>query len=164
MSCNFLGGVRRHKRSTEKGITKILGRISRGFYKIVSGYVNGVSTGMENIIRAGKISTSAIDGIVQDVVEDIDRRVNHGGKDEDDTFFQDDDEIDNDEENVLNQYCFEDLYGANFGFRSLLEYEKECEEDSECQVGLDAFSDESNDIDEEFDLEQIEGINIKIFT
>ena len=112
---------------------------------------------MQNIVQAGRISTSAIDGIVKDVIEDIDRRVNHGGKDDEDTFFEDEDEAEEEEENVLNQYCFEDLYAANFGFRSLLEYEKECEEDSECQQGLDAFADE-NDDEEEFGLEQIEGI------
>ena len=56
---------------------------------------------MQNIIHAGKISTSAIDDIVQDVVQDIDRRVNHGGRDDKPTFFQDeDDEIDEEEENV----------------------------------------------------------------
>ena len=120
---------------------------------------------MQNIIRAGKISSSAINDIVQDVIEDIDRRVNHGGRDDKPTFFQDeDDEIDEEEENVLNQYCFEDLYGPNFGFRSLLEYEKECEEDSDtgrrCQQGLDEFSDDNNLDEEGFELEPIEG---KIF-
>ena len=117
---------------------------------------------MQNIIHAGKISSSAIDGIVQDVIEDIDRRVNHGGIYDEPTFFQDeDDEIDEEEENVLNQYCFEDLYGPNFGFRSLLEYETECEEDSDigrrCQEGLDEFSDNNNLDDEGFELEPIDG-------
>ena len=118
---------------------------------------------MQNIIHAGKISSSAIDGIVQDVIQDIDRRVNHGGRNDKPTFFQDeDDEIDEDKENVLNQYCFEDLYGPNFGFRSLLEYEKECEEDSDigrrCQEGLDEFSDDDNNLDDEgFELEPIDG-------
>ena len=61
----------------------------------------------------------------------------------------------------MNQYCFEDLYGPNFGFRSLLEYEKECEEDSDigrrCQEGLDEFSDDNNLDDERFELEPIDG-------
>ena len=156
----FLGGQRRHKRSIEKGASNVLGRISRGFFKIVNGYINGVSTGMQNIIQVGKISSSAIDGIVQDVIEDIDRRVNHGGRDDQDTFFQDeDDKVDQEEENVLEQYCFADLYGPNFGFRSLLEYEKECEEGSECQKDLDAFPDE-DDLD--LDLEPINGTEIII--
>ena len=75
---------------------------------------------MQNIIHAGKISSSAIDGIVQDVIEDIDRRVNHGGRNDKPTFFQDEDgEIDEEKENVLNQYCFEDLYGPNFWISKL---------------------------------------------
>lgn len=111
---------------------------------------------MQNIVQVGRISTSAIDGIVKDVIEDVDRRVNHGDSDDEDTFFEDEDE-DEDDENVLNQYCFEDLYAANFGFRSLLEYEKECEEGSECQQGLDAFADEE-DNEENFAQDKIDGI------
>ena len=58
-----------------------------------------------------------------------------------------DDLRDDEDENILNKYCFEDLYGPKFGLRSLLDYEKVCEEGSECQLNIDRFSDNENDTD-----------------
>ena len=43
-------------------------------------------------------------------------------------------DLDESEENALLQYCFEDLYGANYGFRTLVAYDEayECIEGVTC--------------------------------
>ena len=46
--------------------------------------------------------------------------------------FDDDEDVDESEQNALLQYCFADLYGANYGFRTLLEYDEECTEGATC--------------------------------
>ena len=72
------------------------------------------------------------------------------------------DSRDDEDENLLNNYCFEDLYGPKFGLRSLLDYEKVCEEGSECQLKIDQFSDNENEKDI-FDLLEEKGTNGKDF-
>ena len=44
----------------------------------------------------------------------------------------DEEDFDEFEPNVLLQYCFPDVYGPNYGFRTLLSYEDECEVGESC--------------------------------
>ena len=100
------------------------------------------------------MSNDAIIGIIKDVIDDIDMRVNDGSSKENTNLFQDEnlnDQLQAEEESILNKYCFGDIYSSRFGFRSLLEYEKECEEGSDCQRNIDHFME--NDVnDTSFDM------------
>ena len=48
-----------------------------------------------------------------------------------------DDEFDT---NVLTDFCFGDIYGPNYGIRTFLEFEEECEEGSTCVKDIDIDS------------------------
>ena len=44
----------------------------------------------------------------------------------------DQEDLEQDEENALLRYCFADIYGPNFGFRTLVEFNEVCEEGQSC--------------------------------
>ena len=41
----------------------------------------------------------------------------------------DEEDLDEEEENALLRYCFADIYGPNFGFRTLVEFSEVCEDE-----------------------------------
>ena len=46
--------------------------------------------------------------------------------------------MDDEEENALLQYCFGDIYGENYGFRTVIEFDEECEEgEVDCDLNLE---------------------------
>ena len=164
-TCTIPGYRKRQKRSIKRRISSTFSRVIRGANRIISGYALGVMKGINNMLIAGKLAHNAIDSIIKDILEDIDNRINKGRSDEDSSFFQNEDIDDlreEEDENLLNKYCFEDLYGPKFGLRSLLDYEKVCEEGSECQLNIDQFTDNENDKDI-LDLLEEKGKNAKDF-
>ena len=42
---------------------------------------------------------------------------------------EDEEDLNEEEENALLRYCFADIYGPNFGFRTLVEFSEVCEDD-----------------------------------
>lgn len=61
----------------------------------------------------------------------------------------DDEEVlDEEEENALVQYCFSDLYGPNFGFRTRVDFEEQCEVGVDCESNLE--EDENDDEEQSF--------------
>ena len=60
----------------------------------------------------------------------------------------DDEDPDEEEENALLRYCFADIYGPNFGFRTLVEFSEVCEDDEgrSCD-NLQSIEENGNDTD-----------------
>ena len=54
-------------------------------------------------------------------------------------------EVDEEEENVLLQYCFGDIYGENYGFRTVVDFDEICEEGVDCDLNLDEGNVSSED-------------------
>ena len=65
-------------------------------------------------------------------------------------------DLDQEEENALLRYCFADIYGPNFGFRTLVEFNEVCEEGQSCD-DLQPISGRSNDT-EKFSEESLDPI------
>ena len=64
------------------------------------------------------------------MIDDIDNRLNRSGYD---SYFDEEKEGEEDsEDNVLINYCFGPIMGPNYGVRTLIEYEEECEEGTTC--------------------------------
>ena len=62
----------------------------------------------------------------------------------------DQEDLEQDEENALLRYCFADIYGPNFGFRTLVEFNEVCEEGQSCDdlqpiSGSSSFSEDNLD-------------------
>ena len=65
------------------------------------------------------------------------------------------DNIDSQEYNVFLEYCFPDIYGPNFGFSTLIEFEDECIIGQSC-----TDTGESMDIEEDLNDSEIDiGMN-----
>ena len=62
--------------------------------------------------------------------------------------FDDEEDLDEEEENALLRYCFADIYGPNFGFRTLVEFSEVCEDDEgrSCD-NLQSIEESDNDTD-----------------
>ena len=125
-------------------MSKTLKRIERGFKSIIDFHVRNVIDGIQKLIRSGKDVKQSVSKLLSDGWEDIDRRLNKPPTDSEDEF---EDEIEF-ENNVLINYCFDEIYGPNYGIRTLLEYEEECEE-GECSanIGVDRDTKSKNDTD-----------------
>ena len=52
-------------------------------------------------------------------------------------------DLDESEANVLLEFCFADLYGANYGFRTIIEYDEECIEGVTCDATGESIEDEN---------------------
>ena len=68
-------------------------------------------------------------------------------------------DLDEGEENALLRYCFEDIYGPNFGFRTLVEFDEVCEEVTAGEAPTPGVRQCGNDTDilPEDNLSPIEG-------
>ena len=123
---------------------RVVKRINRGLEKIVQFYSYNVINGARKILQSGKDFNvkfyQSIEKLITDGIEDIDNRLNKKKIDD----FMDDDELveeDDFETNVLTDYCFGDIYGPNYGIRTFIEFEEECEEDSTCVADIEPESD-----------------------
>ena len=126
-------------------MSKTVKRIERGFKFIIDFHVRNVVKGIEKLIRSGEDVRQSVSKLLSDGLDDIDRRLNKLPTDSEDEF-EDEDDF---ESNILINYCFGEIYGPNYGIRTLLEYEEECEED-ECSedigVDMDTKSKNNNDL------------------
>ena len=60
----------------------------------------------------------------------------------------DEEDLDEEEENALLRYCFSDIYGPNFGFRTLVEFSEVCEdEEGRSCDNLQSIDGNGNDTD-----------------
>ena len=140
---------RRKKRAVYNEMCRTVKRIHRGFEKIVHHHTYNVVKGAQNILKSGKDFNAkfynSMDKLIFDGLEDIDNRLN---KKETNDFSDDqletDDEI---ETNVLTDYCFGEVHGANYGIRTFLEFEEECDEGSTCAADIDPDSDDESNSD-----------------
>ena len=71
-----------------------------------------------------------------------------------DAVLNNEEDLDQEEENALLRYCFADIYGPNFGFRTLVEFNEVCEEGQGCDdlqpirgssIDTENFSEENSD-------------------
>ena len=71
-----------------------------------------------------------------------------------DDVLNNEEDLDQEEENALLWYCFADIYGPNFGFRTLVEFNEVCEEGQSCDdlqpirgssIDTEIFSEENLD-------------------
>ena len=70
----------------------------------------------------------------------------------------DEEDLNEADENVLLRYCFVDIYGPNFGFRTLIEVAEVCEEGRICdKLGRIEGCENDTDILSEDNLSPIEG-------
>ena len=131
---------------------RVIKRINRGLEKIVQFYSYNVINGARKILQSGKDFNvkfyQSMEKLITDGIEDIDNRLNEKKIDN----FIDDDalvEEDDSETNVLTDYCFGDIYGPNYGIRTFIEFEEECEEDSTCIAYIEPESNNEIDTDED---------------
>ena len=131
---------------------RVVKRINRGLEKIVQFYSYNVINGARKILQSGKDFNvkfyQSMEKLITDGIEDIDNRLNKKKIDD----FMDDDalvEEDDSETNVLTDYCFGDIYGPNYGIRTFIEFEEECEEGSTCIADIEPES--NNEIDTDKD-------------
>ena len=132
-------------------MSRAIKRIQKGFEKIISFHSYNVIKGARKILKEGKdFGTNfyqSMEKLIVDGLEDIDNRLNRKTTDEiDDDQVEDDDEFDT---NVLTDFCFGEIYGPNYGIRTFLEFEEECDEGSTCSEDIDSDSaiDQNLDID-----------------
>ena len=99
--------------------------------------------GVIKILETGKNVKQFTEKMASDAIEDIDRRLN---RPRNDPLVNDEEEDDETEVNALVEYCWGEIYGKNYGIRTLLEYEQECENAATCN--------EDNDINVSVNVEE----------
>ena len=129
-------------------MSRTIKRIQNGVEKVIHFHTSNVIKGVRNILKSGKDFNAnfyhSMEKLVIDGLEDIDSRLNRQETDDiSDDQSEDDDEI---ETNILTEYCFGEIYGPNYGIRTLLEFEEECNEGSTCSADIDGdFATEQNE-------------------
>ena len=120
-------------------MTRILARMKKGFQRIVHFHSNNVIKGVHNIVKSGKEFDrnfyQSMEKLILDGIEDIDNRLNK--IDTDDSFDSQQEDKDDFDTNILTDFCFGDIYGPNYGIRTFLEFEEECDEESTCAEDID---------------------------
>ena len=122
---------------------RVVKRINKGLEKIVQFHFNNVIKGARKVLQSGKDFNvkfyQSMEKLIIDGLEDIDDRLNKKRIDDitDDEFDQENDS----ETNLLTDYCFGEIYGPNYGIRTFIEFEEECEEGSTCKADIDPDSD-----------------------
>ena len=121
-------------------MSRAIKRIQQGSKKIVNFYGRNLVKGIRKLIISGKDITSAVEKLIADSLEDIDNRLNKlPQEDSEEDFEEEDDDSGN---NILVDYCFGEIYGPNYGIRTLLEFEEECEEGVDCAEDIDVNDEE----------------------
>ena len=119
-------------------------RMRHGFERIIDIYTYNLVRGFRNVLHTTNNIQHAIKTVVSDALEDIDRRLNRSQRD---PFLDQEEEQGPSEDNLLVSYCFGAILGPNYGMRTLLEYEEECQigttcvEDIENEAGDDSEED-----------------------
>ena len=108
--------------------------MQRGFENILDAYLYNMVKGVRNIVMATNNIKKTVEQIASDAIDDIDERLNKSGHD---AFLDDEEEEEEPEDNILVNYCFGPIMGSNYGARTLLEYEEECNEGTTCADDID---------------------------
>ena len=130
---------------------RVVKRINKGLEKIVQFHSSNVIKGARKGLQAGKDLNvkfhQSMEKLIIDGLDDIDNRLNEKKIEDftDDEFDQENDS----ETNVLTDYCFGEIYGPNYGIRTFIEFEEECEEGSTCIADIEPES--NNEIDTDKD-------------
>ena len=140
---------RRKKRAVHNEMARTIKRIQKGIEKVMHFHSYNVVKGVRNILKSGKEFSAnfyhSMEKLVIDGLEDIDSRLNRQENDDvSDDQAEDDDET---ETNILTDYCFGEIYGPNYGIRTLLEFEEECDEGSTCSADIDGDSASEQNVD-----------------
>ena len=119
----FTGLSRRKKRSVHNEMSRAIKRIQQGSKRIVNFYGRNLVNGIRKLIISGKDITASVEKLIADSLEDIDNRLNKlPQEDSEEDFEEEDDDSGN---NILVDYCFGEIYGPNYGIRTLLEFHKQ---------------------------------------
>ena len=110
-------------------------RIQKGFQKLANFYVHNVIKAVTKIVNTGVNIEESAKSIVSDILKDINQRLN---RQDSDLVLEQEDEVDESEENALAQFCYGQIFGKNYGIRTFLEYEEECEDGITCKDDIDA--------------------------
>ena len=149
---SFKTVTRRRKRSAYKKMSKTITRIQRGFQKVVNFHTGNLIKGIQKIFKTGNNIHRSIDKLAADGLKDIDNRLNRQQQE----FAEDEEEEDEDvDTNILVDFCFGEIYGKNYGIRTFLEYEEECQEGVTCapDINVDTDDNESESMSRFLDYE-----------
>ena len=130
---------------------RIIKRIQKGFERIVNFHSHNVIKGVRNTLKLGyDFNTKfyeSMEKLIFDGFEDIDNRLNR--VESDDSFDDQEEDGDDMDTNILTDFCFGDIYGPNYGIRTFLEFEDECEEGSTCikDIDIDSTPEQNSDND-----------------
>ena len=119
-------------------------RIRRGFEKVIDAYLFNLMKGLRVIMKTGNNIHDAIETVISDALHDIDNRINRS---QSDTFLDQDEEQGPSDDNILIDYCFGEINGPNFGIRTLIEYEEECEEGATCGEDINVEAEDDFEAD-----------------
>ena len=119
-------------------MSRTVKRIQRGFKRVTDFHGRNMVKGIRKIIQSGQDITKSVEQLITDSLEDIDNRLNKLPQEDADEEFEEENDS---ESNVLIDYCFGQIYGPNYGIRTLLEFEEECEEGVTCAEDIDASDD-----------------------
>ena len=135
---------RRKKRSIHKKISRTITRIRKGIKNIINFHQYNVINGLQLIFKKGKDVHQSINSFASDSLKDIDNRLNRQHDDTSDEFKE---EMKDTSTNILVDYCFGEIFGKNYGIRTFLEYEEECEEGLTCAQDINSNTDEDDSVD-----------------
>ena len=119
-------------------MSRTVKRIQRGFKRVTDFHGRNMVKGIRKIIQSGQDITKSVEQLITDSLEDIDSRLNKLPQEDADEEFEEENDSEN---NILIDYCFGQIYGPNYGIRTLLEFEEECEEGVTCAEDIDASDD-----------------------
>ena len=120
---------------------KTLSRIQRGLNKILLGYQYNLIKGIRKVVLETKNVYKTVEEVISDALHEIDNRLNRSGYN---SFLDQEEDEEPSEDNLLVEYCFGGIMGPNYGVRTLLEYEEECDENDTCENDIDSSEDESD--------------------
>ena len=135
---------RRKKRSISRNIKRTVKRISRGFENIIDIYRYNLVKGFLNALHTANNIQDEIKTLVTDALNDIDNRLNRSQRD---PFLDQEEEQGPSEDNFLVKYCFGAIFGPNYGLRTLLEYEEECQEGFSCETDIENETGDDSETD-----------------
>ena len=141
---NNSGIHRRRKRSISREMKRTFKRIRRGFENVFDTYRYNLIRGFGNIIKTADNIHDAMGTVISDALDDINTRLNEPKSD---TVLEQEEEQVSSEDNILVNYCFGEILGPNYGIRTLLEYEEECEEGVTCEEDIDGETEDDSGAD-----------------
>ena len=138
---NFSEKHQRRKRSMYRDMEKTISRIHKGFQNAMFAYQYNLVKGIRNVVMSTNKIKYSIEKVVLDAIEDINRRINTSAFDR--LIDEEAEEEETSDSNIIIDYCFGPIMGENYGVRTLLEYEEECQENITCAEDISGDSSET---------------------